>query len=73
MYQARAEAFQVPEYSGNLHVTTGRFVRNAQESHNLDVHVWTVNEEDDMRQMLELGVDGIITDYPDRLLDILER
>lgn len=32
---------------------------------------WTVNETDDMRRMLELGVDGIITDYPNRLIDLL--
>lgn len=30
---------------------------------------WTINESDDMNQMLELGVDGIITDYPGRLID----
>jgi glycerophosphoryl diester phosphodiesterase len=39
----------------------------------MDVHVWTVNEEEDMRRLLDLGVDGIITDYPDRLLDVLGR
>lgn len=33
---------------------------------------WTVNEPDDMKKLLELGVDGIITDYPDRLLEILK-
>jgi glycerophosphoryl diester phosphodiesterase len=31
---------------------------------------WTVNEISDMRQLLELGVDGIITDYPDRIADL---
>jgi glycerophosphoryl diester phosphodiesterase len=42
-------------------------------SHRLgvEVHVWTVNDEAEMRQMLALGVDGIITDYPARLLEIL--
>ncbi|MBA4304849.1 MAG: glycerophosphodiester phosphodiesterase [Sphingobacteriaceae bacterium] len=34
---------------------------------------WTVNETDDMRRMLELGVDGIITDYPNRLLELLRN
>jgi glycerophosphoryl diester phosphodiesterase len=33
----------------------------------LKVVVWTVNEEPDMVRMIELGVDGIISDYPDRL------
>ena len=35
------------------------------------VHVWTVNEPEDMQRMIELGVDVIITDYPDRLRSLL--
>ncbi len=34
---------------------------------------WTVNEIDDMKYMISLGVDGIITDYPNRLIDLLQR
>lgn len=37
----------------------------------LEVHVWTVNEEADMRRMAAMGVDGIITDYPDLAIRIL--
>jgi glycerophosphoryl diester phosphodiesterase len=72
LYQAPAEAFQVPEYSDSLHIVTGRFV-NGAKNHNMDVHVWTVNEKDDMERLLNLGIDGIITDYPDRLLEVLGR
>ena len=71
-YQPGSSAFQVPEYSGNIHVLTGRFVRGAHQ-HNLAVHVWTVNETEDMQRFIDLGVDGIITDRPDRLLDLLGR
>jgi glycerophosphoryl diester phosphodiesterase len=39
----------------------------------LRLHVWTVNETDAMRRMMDAGVDGIITDYPDRLLALLNR
>ncbi len=72
VYRPRAEAFQLPEYHGGMHVVTGRFVE-AAHSHNMDVHVWTVNEEEDMQRLIDLNVDGIITDYPDRLLRVLGR
>ncbi|MFQ5434029.1 MAG: glycerophosphodiester phosphodiesterase [Anaerolineae bacterium] len=72
VYAFPGEALQVPEYSGNLHVVTPRFVRTAQRQ-NVAVHVWTVNDPADMQRMLELGVDGIITDRPDLLLDVLGR
>jgi glycerophosphoryl diester phosphodiesterase len=38
----------------------------------LSVNVWTVNETARMRELIEMGVDGIITDYPDRLRQVLE-
>ena len=37
------------------------------------VNVWTVNKEDDMLRMIDLGVDGIITDYPVVLKELCER
>ncbi len=71
-YQPRANAFQVPEYNGWLHVVTPGFVR-AAHAHNMEVHVWTVNEPADMKRLLAWGVDGLITDYPDRLIEIIGR
>lgn len=72
VYRPPADAFQVPEYSGNLRVVTRRFVSGAR-AHNVAVHVWTVNEAEDMERFVGLGVDGIITDRPDRLLRLLGR
>ena len=37
----------------------------------LKVLPWTVNERGDMRNLIDLGVDGIITDYPDRLREVM--
>lgn len=71
-YSPPGEAVQVPEFSGGLHVLTGRFL-DAAESRNMDVHVWTVNDASDMQRMIDLGVDGIITDYPDVLIELLGR
>lgn len=72
LYRGKAVAFQIPEYSGRLHVVTPSFVRAAHQ-HSLEVHVWTVNETEDMQRLFEWGVDGLITDYPDRLMTLLGR
>ena len=37
------------------------------------IFAWTINAPDTMRRLIDLGVDGLITDYPDRLLKILQR
>ena len=46
-----------------------------RRAHALDISVltWTVNEPDDLTRMLDLGVDGIVTDYPDRALELVSR
>ncbi|MFC1996715.1 glycerophosphodiester phosphodiesterase [Chloroflexota bacterium] len=72
LYSPSAEAVQVPEQREPIYVLIPRFVEAAQ-GRNMDLHVWTVNEVDDMQRMLDSGVDGMITDYPDRLLDLLAR
>lgn len=38
---------------------------------NLKINTYTVNEESDMKHMLELGIDGIITNYPDKLKELM--
>jgi len=43
---------------------------NALRAKEIELVVWTVNEPEDIRRMLELGVDGIISDYPDRAITI---
>lgn len=69
-YTPRADIFQVPERRGRLTVVTPRFVREAHRL-SIPVQVWTVNREDDMRRLLDWGVDGIQTDRPDLLSRVL--
>jgi glycerophosphoryl diester phosphodiesterase len=47
--------------------------KDAADAHTLGLKVlpWTVNERGDMRSLIDLGVDGIITDYPDRLREVM--
>lgn len=59
-------AAQVPVRYGRRRIVTPRFVALAH-SLGLEVHVWTVDDAAQMRWLLDLGVDGIITDRPDVL------
>jgi glycerophosphoryl diester phosphodiesterase len=56
--------FQVPEVHNGVRVVSPEFIARAHGA-GLEVVVWTVNHEDDMRRLLDWGVDGLITDRPD--------
>jgi glycerophosphoryl diester phosphodiesterase len=63
-------ALQVPlRFAGNR-VVDRRFVEAAHRA-SLAVHVWTINEADEMTELIELGVDGIMTDRPSVLARLL--
>jgi glycerophosphoryl diester phosphodiesterase len=57
----------------SLPVLSKEFVETARTKFNLQVHAWTINDEEQMRSVKEMGVDGIITDHPARLLSVLGR
>lgn len=63
------DALQVPVSVGLVPVVTERFVRNAHR-HGLHVHVWTIDDPAEMERLLDLGVDGIMTDQPEVLRDV---
>lgn len=71
-YRPPVDAFQMPERNGGRQVLTPRLVDEAH-AHNVAIHVWTVDEEDDMRRLLDWGVDGLISDRPDRLARVLHE
>ncbi|MFG2635034.1 glycerophosphodiester phosphodiesterase [Streptomyces sp. NPDC048362] len=66
-----AVAAQVPEAQSGVPVVDQRFVRVAH-ARGLQVHVWTVNEARRMHRLLDLGVDGIMTDHIDTLRKVME-
>jgi glycerophosphoryl diester phosphodiesterase len=69
-YQPRGDALQVPPEYQSWRLVTAESVAAAHRI-GIEVHVWTVNDPAEMRAMLALGVDGIITDYPARPLALL--
>ena len=61
-----------PEESMNIPIMTERFIREAHAK-NIKVEPWTVDDPELMRQYIEWGVDGIITDRPDLMIEVLEE
>lgn len=72
LYRPAVDAFQLPLLHEGREIPTPRFVSDAHAC-NLAVHVWTVDHEADMWRLLHHGVDGIVTDRPDRLARVLHE
>jgi glycerophosphoryl diester phosphodiesterase len=69
-YQPRGDAVQIPPEYESWRIVTPESVAAAHRI-SVEVHVFTVNDAAEMRAMLEIGVDGIITDHPALLLKLL--
>ncbi len=63
-------AVQVPEKALRLRVTTTRMV-DQLHSLGVEMHVWTINDPNRIRELLKLGVDGIVTDRSDLAMEII--
>lgn len=63
-------AVQVPERALGLAVTTRRFIDQLHTA-GVEMHVWTINDADTMHRLLDLGVDGLISDRTDIALEVV--
>ena len=70
--ETEADAFQVPTRKGATRVPSRRFIE-AVHAGGRQIHVWTVNTAARMRRLLDAGVDGIVTDRPDVLNEVVAR
>jgi glycerophosphoryl diester phosphodiesterase len=69
-YQPLGDAVQIPAEYQSWRIVTPESIAAAHRI-GVELHVFTVNDPAEMRAMLGMGVDGIITDYPARLLKFL--
>jgi len=67
---ARGAMAQVPVRQGKLTIVDKAFLLAANKA-GIEVHTWTINDADQMRELLDLGVHGIVTDRPDLLRQVL--
>jgi glycerophosphoryl diester phosphodiesterase len=63
-------ALQIPAEFGGRPLATRELVAHAHR-HDVQVHVWTVNDPDEMTRLLDLGVDGLISDFPARVTALI--
>lgn len=68
---ARADAYQLPYKTKG--VAADRRLIDAVHTAGKQIHLWTVNDRHEMEKFLDLGVDGIITDRPDLLNEVMEE
>jgi glycerophosphoryl diester phosphodiesterase len=66
------EALQVPADHRGITVVTPRFISAAHEQ-GVRVYVWTINDPREMRRLLDMDVDGVITKHPAALREVLEQ
>ncbi len=67
-----ADCLQVPIRQGPIRIVTKRFVEAAHRAH-LAVHVWTINDEATIDELLDSGVDGVMSDRIRNLREVFTR
>jgi glycerophosphoryl diester phosphodiesterase len=71
-YAPEARALQIPERFGDIDLVGAQTLAAARRF-GLEMHVWTVNEESAIDRLLRLGVDGVMSDFPSRLVAVARR
>ena len=72
LFKTESYSIQVPVSYGGYRILSPSLIDLAHRL-NMRVDVWTVNSPEVMREVINMGVDGVITDYPDRLISILNH
>ncbi|MCM1195268.1 MAG: hypothetical protein NC332_04965 [Firmicutes bacterium] len=69
LYSEPVAVLQIPMSLSIIHLDREWFVKVAHK-HNVAVHYWTIDDKEDMKYLIEIGADGIMTNYPHRLQEV---
>ena len=72
LFKPTGHVISFPKKQRNINLFKKSFILGAKNL-GMDIYYWTINEEETMREMINAGVDGIITDQPDILMEILKQ
>lgn len=72
LYRQNVHALQMPTKEGDINLADVKLIRGAQRR-GMHVHYWTINDPETMKQLIDLGADGILTDRPDLLIQLLNE
>lgn len=71
MYVPTASMVAIPQESAGIDLTTKRIIKAAHRR-KMAVHYWTIDDKEDMKKLIGNGADGLITDRPDLMQEVLE-
>ena len=72
LYRPQVNALQIPTEDSRINLKDQKLIRGARKK-GMEVHYWTINDPETMQELIDLGADGIITDRPDLLIELLKE
>jgi glycerophosphoryl diester phosphodiesterase len=72
IYPLKRNAVQIPVRVGHVDLATERLINTIRER-NIAIHYWTINDEKTMKELIKMNVDGIITDFPNKMLRLVNK
>ncbi|SES43068.1 glycerophosphodiester phosphodiesterase [Salipaludibacillus aurantiacus] len=72
LYVPKVDAIQIPVEENIFNLKDKKLIQGAR-NRNMAVYYWTINDQEEMEKLFDLGADGIVTDRPDLMIDLIER
>ena len=72
LYRTKVDSIEMPIKAAGINLVDKTIINKAQKR-GMDVHYWTINDRETMEELINLGVDGIITNRPDLLIELIDE